>query len=216
MLFGNKKLWEFLRCYQRNTFFKCILADSDVHEVIDTEIEIKFHSEVKGRADFYINKIDDKLKVYTENIIKTDHGLGGFIAYYLYLLYVKRHLEGWGQKNKASRFKAALFSAPALTTKSEKENIANFDIYVNWYKYCGDCFLFIIDKAKNYLIFFILSKIFSSMGFTITEEVYTKVQEVSYGQHHPGHKYHLINEKKMNIHLIYVKLIKLHYWNILI
>ena len=47
---------------------------------------------------FYINKIDDKLKVFTEDIIITGHSSGGSISYYLYLLYVKRYLEDWGQK----------------------------------------------------------------------------------------------------------------------
>lgn len=46
-----------------------------------------------------------------EDIIITSHSSGGSIAYYLYLLYVKRHLEDWGQKNKDSRFKAILFGA---------------------------------------------------------------------------------------------------------
>ena len=126
---------------------------------------------------FYINKIDDKLKVCTEDIIITGHSLGGSIAYYLYLLYVKRHLEDWGQKNKDSRFKTILFGAPALTTKSENENIANYDNYINWYKYGGDYITFIIGKVKNSLFFFILSKKFSLFGLTIAEETYNIIQE---------------------------------------
>ena len=57
------------------------------------------------KSRFYINQIDDKLKVCTEDIIITGHSSGGSISYYLYLLYVKRYLEDWRQKNNASRFK---------------------------------------------------------------------------------------------------------------
>ena len=173
-----------------------IFDDLDVTEVIDTEIKVKVHRGVKRRTDYYINNIDDRLKICTQDIIITGHSLGGSIAYYLYLLYVKRHLEDWGQKNKASRFKAVLFSAPALTTRSERENIANFDNYVHWYKYGGDCVPFIIGKVKNSLAFFILSKLFSSLGIRIAEKAYMITQGVSYGFHHPGHKYHLKNGKK--------------------
>lgn len=154
-----------------------VITDSDESEVIGQEIEVKVHSWVKRRTDFYINKIDDKLKVCTEDIIITSHSLGGSIAYYLYLLYVKRHLEDWGQKNKDSRFKAILFGAPTLTANSEKENIDNYDNYINWYKYGGDYIAFIIGKVKNSLFFFILSKKFSLFGLTVAEEAYNIIQE---------------------------------------
>ena len=129
------------------------------------------------KSRFYINKIDDKLKVCTEDIIITSYSLGGSIAYYLYLLYVKRHLEDWGQKNKDSRFKAILFGAPTLTANREKENVDNYDNYINWYKYGRDCIPFIIGKVKNSLFFFILSKKFSSFGLTVAEEAYNIIQE---------------------------------------
>jgi hypothetical protein len=92
---------------------------------------------------------------------------------------VKRHLEDWGQKNKDSRFKAILFGSPTLTANNEKENIDNYDNYINWYKYGGDYITFIIGKVKNSLFFFILSKKFSSFGLTVAEEADNIIQEVS-------------------------------------
>ena len=183
-----------------------IFVDLDVTEVIDWEIKVRVHRGVKRRADYYINNIGDRLKICTEDIILTGHSLGGSIAYYLYLLYVKRHLEDWGQKNKASRFKAVLFATPALTTRSERENIANFDNYVHWYKYNTDCVPFIIHKVKNSFLFFLLSKLFSSLGIKIVEEAYNTVQGVSYGYHHPGHKYHIIFSNKKDYTYDFCKL----------
>lgn len=173
-----------------------IFDDLLVKEIYDEEIDVKVHLGVKIRTDYYIKNIDDRLKVCTEDIIITGHSLGGAIAYYLYLLYVKRHLEDWGEKNKASRFKAVLFGTPSLITRSGKDYIANFDNYVNWYKYGGDCVPFIIGKVKGSILFQILSKLFTSLGITIVEDAYNTVQGVNYGYHHPGHKYHLKHGEK--------------------
>ena len=57
-----------------------VFTDSEESEVIGKEIEVKVHSGVKGRADFYINKIEDELKVGTEDIIIAGHSLGGSIS----------------------------------------------------------------------------------------------------------------------------------------
>ena len=176
-----------------------IFTDLDVEEYYDSEIQVKVHSGVRKRTKFIIENIDDKLKICTEDILITGHSLGGSIAYYLYLLYVKRHLEDWGQKNKASRFKAILFSAPALTTKSDKENVANFDNYVHWYKYGRDCIPFIIGHVKGSLLYSILSRIFDSISIGISSKAYNIVKTVNYGYYHPGQKYHLKNGKKKTI-----------------
>ena len=137
-----------------------VFTDSVVSEGIDKEIEMKVHSGVKWRAEFYINKIEDKLKVCAEYIIITGYSLGNSIAYYLYLLYVKRHLEDWGQKNKASRFKVVLFASPALATKSEKENILNFNnmlIDINMVEII--CHLLFV-KLKFSILFYFKQNIF--------------------------------------------------------
>ena len=173
-----------------------IFIDLSVTEYIDTEINVRVHSGVRIRTKFIIDDIGDKLGICTEDIIITGHSLGGSIAYYLYLLYVKRHLEDWNQKNKASRFKAVLFGTPALMTKSGKENIANFDNYVHWYKYGRDGIPFIIGKVKSSLLFRIISVLFKSIGINIAKEAYDIVKTVSYGYHHPGHKYHLSHGEK--------------------
>lgn len=173
-----------------------IFDDLDVTEYIDTEIDVRVHNGVRRRTNFIIEDIGNKLSICTEDIIITGHSLGGSIAYYLYLLYVKRHLEDWDEKNKASRFKAVLFGTPALTTMSGKENLANFDNYVHWYKYGRDGIPFIIGKVKNSLLFEIISELFKSIGINIVREAYDIVQTVSYGYHHPGQKYLLSNGEK--------------------
>ena len=178
-----------------------IFTDLDVEEYYDQEIQVRVHSGVRKRTQFILENIDDKLKICTEDIIIAGHSLGGSIAYYLYLLYVKKHLEDWGQKIKASRLKAVLFAAPALTTKSGKEYLANFDSYVHWYKYGRDCIPFIISRVKGSLLFKIASQLFSSLSLGITKEAYDKVQKVNYGYHHPGQKYHLKNGEKKDYQL---------------
>ena len=173
-----------------------IFTDLNVAEYYDSEIRVRVHTGVRTRTNFIISDIGDELKVCTEDIIITGHSLGGAIAYYLYLIYVKRHSEDWGAKYKASRFKAVLFATPALTTRSGKENVANFDNYVHWYKYGRDGVPFIIAKVKNSLMFEILSCLFKSVGINIVKNAYNTIQTVNYGYHHPGHKYYLYNEQK--------------------
>ena len=168
-----------------------IFTDLDVAEVYDDEIDVKVHHGVRTRTKFIIEDIGDKLKICTDDIVIAGHSLGGSISYYLYLLYVKRHLEDWGQKAKASRFKAVLFATPALTTKSGRENLANFDNYVHWYKYERDFVPYIVSTVKNSLNFLILSLLLSALGMRIVKEAYLTIKTVSYGYHHPGHRYQL-------------------------
>jgi hypothetical protein len=178
-----------------------IFTDLDVAEFFDEEIKVRVHSGVRKRALFILNNIGNKLKICTEDIIITGHSLGGSISYYLYLLYVKRHLEDWNEQSKASRFKAVLFGTPALTTKSSKENLANFDNYVNWYKYGRDGIPFIIGIVQGSLLFDILTRILADnliYQIKITRKAYEIVQNVNYGYYHPGHKYHLIKGKKID------------------
>jgi len=136
------------------------------------------------------------------------HSLGGSIAYYLYLLYVKRHLEDWGQKNMASRFKAVLFSAPGLTTRSEKENLVKFDNYVHWYVYGRDGIPFIIYEVKHSPKLEALSNLLGTLIY-ISKDAYNTLQKVNYGYYDPGHRYILIKEEKKIIkhQLLYMDMI---------
>ena len=51
------------------------------------------------------------LKICTKDIIITGHNLGSYIASYLYLLFVKRHLEDWGLLYKAQDKKLSILSS---------------------------------------------------------------------------------------------------------
>ena len=178
-----------------------IFADLDVEEYYDQEIQVRVHMGVRRRAQFILENIGYSLNECTQDIIITGHSLGGSIAYYLYLLYVKKYLVDLGLKNMASRFKAVLFAAPALTTKSGKEYLANFDNYVHWYKYGKDCIPFIISRVKGSLLFEIMSQLFSFVTFGITKKAYKKVQQVNYGDYHPGQKYLLKDGEKEDYQL---------------
>jgi len=174
-----------------------ILVDLDVEEYYDDEIGVRIHEGVRKRTNFYFRNISDKLGICTEDIIITGHSLGGAIAYYLYLKYVKYHIFDWAQEAKASRFKAVLFGTPALTTYTNKKFLVPFDDYIHWYIYGTDPIPFIISEVKGSPTFFVLSKLLSSVGITITEKAYNIIQTVSYGNYHPGKRYHLFfNQKK--------------------
>jgi hypothetical protein len=173
-----------------------IFVDLDVEEYYDDEIGVGVHEGVRKRTNFYFRDISDKLGICTEDIIITGHSLGGSIAYYLYLKYVKYHIFDWAQEAKASRFKAVLFGAPALTTYTNKKFLAKFNDYIHWYIYENDPIPFIISKVKGSSMFYFLSNLLSNIGITITEKAYKIIQNVSYGDYHPGKRYNLINGEK--------------------
>ena len=185
-----------LYCIRGTKTLRDVFTDLDVEEIYDEEIKVRVHRGVKRRADFILGDIDDKLKLCTEDIIVTGHSLGGSIAYYLYLKYVYNHMFKWGQLDKAFRFKADLFGAPALTTNSEDPLVSLFDDYVHWFKYGSDPIPFIISKAKSSLLFEILNNLMTSLGITIHKRAYQIMQTVSYGNYHPGIKYQLKNGEK--------------------
>ena len=185
-----------LYCIRGTKTLRDVFTDLDVEEIYDEEIKVRVHWGVKRREDFILGDIDDKLKICTEDIIVTGHSLGGSIAYYLYLKYVYNHMFKWGQLDKAFRFKADLFGAPALTTKSEDPFVLFFDDYVHWFKYGSDPIPFIISKAKSSLLFEILNNLMTSLGITIHKRAYLIIQTVSYGNYYPGIKYQLKNGEK--------------------
>ena len=174
-------------------------TDLAVKEVTDNEIGVKVHSGVYSRSHFILNNIDDKLKVCNSDIIITGHSLGGAIAHYLFLLYFKRHFYDWGQKSKAMMFKAVMFGAPQLITKSN-----NLFLYINeimsikWYKYHNDCIPEIIHTIKT--------SPFSSIVYLfgpflpITIKAYETVKTVSYGYYIPGTKIHLLPNGKKEVY----------------
>lgn len=169
-----------------------VFTDLNVKEYYDSEIKAYVHSGVRGRALFIINNIGEKLKYCTQDIIVTGHSLGGSIAYYLYLLYVKRHKD-WGQSTKSYRFKAVLFSAPALTTKTKNTMLTLHDAFVHWYKYGRDGIPFIIYQVKSSIGFEALSLLLRSIGIYIGKTAYDIVQTVNYGYYHPGRRFLLKN-----------------------
>ena len=151
-----------------------VLEDINVYEYYDSEIDVNVHFGVRKRAQFILENIGDKLRVCTQDIIVTGHSLGGSIAYYLYLIYIKRHIIDWGEIIKSSRFKAVLFGLPALTTKSGKSVLVKHDDYVNWYIYGTDWIPCIINKDQGSILFQTLTQLFSSFGIRLSCFVFIK------------------------------------------
>lgn len=169
-----------------------VLEDINVYEYYDSEIDVNVHFGVRKRAQFILENIGDKLRVCTQDIIVTGHSLGGSIAYYLYLIYIKRHFTDWMEILKSAKFKAVLFGTPALTTKSGINWIAGRDDYVNFYIYGRDWIPSIIQKVQGSTFFKLISQTLSDLGIRLAQNAYNTVQKVSYGNHYPGNKYLLL------------------------
>lgn len=175
--------------------FSDFLTDISVSEITDNEIGVKVHKGVYQRSQFILNTIDDKLKVCNTDIIITGHSLGGAIAHYLYLKYVKRHYYDWGQKEKARNFKAVMFGAPQLITKTSEPMLLLYEIMsINWYKYNNDCVPEIIHTLTSIPYYLIFS--YFSGFFSITKYTYDILKTVSYGYYIPGHRYLLLDNGK--------------------
>ena len=109
------------------------------------------------RGDFILNDIDDALKVCKNEIIITGHSLGGSVAHYIFLKYVKRHYYDWGQQYKARKFKAVMFGAPQLVSRSNNKKLLQFEKNINWYKYENAPFPEIISSFKKTFFFITIS-----------------------------------------------------------
>jgi len=173
-----------------------ILTDLNVVEYDDQELEVKVHSGVRKRTKYIFDNIGDKLKDCSNDIIVTGHSLGGAIAYYLYLMYVKYHSEDWGMGNKASMFKAVLFGTPSLITASGKKSLNNYDNYVKSFIYELDWIPYIISKIKDSDVYETISRTFQNLGIILVKKSYDIVQKVNYGNHHPGSQNLLLEPKE--------------------
>lgn len=171
------------------------LTDITVGEYVDNEIGVKVHYGVKQRTDEIFNHIGDQLKICNGDIIITGHSLGGAVAHYLFLKYVKKHYYDWGLKNKACNFKAVMFGAPQLVSETTNKFLKQQENYINYYKYENDLGPELIRTVRRS---WILEKSLSVLSwinidlFKVPNSVYQTICKVSYGDYIPGNKYHLL------------------------
>ena len=198
---GRYAVWKHYRtkeCYvvirgtkNLNDFF----TDLDTEEYNDEELGVKVHNGVRLRTEYIINNIDDKLKECKRDIIITGHSLGGSVSHYLFLKYVKKHFFNWGQKMKAYRFKAVIFGAPQLITRSNNQFLIQRENSINWYKYENDLvpeLISTVKKSFSLKALMFLLKYAYQRNVQVTTKAYNAVKDASYGFYIPGHKYHLL------------------------
>lgn len=95
------------------------------------------------------------------------------------------------------RFKAVIFGAPRLITKSNNPFLVQLEKNINWYKYEDDLVPNIINTVKRSrsftILMFLLKNSFlkNNIYFEIAENAYNTVKSVSYGDYIPGNKYYL-------------------------
>ena len=172
-----------------------IFTDANVIDIWDNEIKAHVHNGAKLRGDFILNDIDDALKVCKNEIIITGHSLGGSVAHYIFLKYVKRHYYDWGQQYKAKKFKAVMFGAPQLVSRSNNQKLLQFEKNINWYKYENDPFPEIISTFKKTSLPVVINLLFKSYLW-ISKSTLTTVHSVVYGNHIPGNRYKLHKDGK--------------------
>jgi len=110
----------------------------------------------------------------------------------MFLKYVKRYYYDWKLKEKASRFKAVMFAAPQLLTRSNNQLLVNYENNINWYKYGSDFGPELIRtlKGANHIVTILL--LFWAQ-INITQTALDLIQGISYGDYIPGNRYHLLS-----------------------
>jgi hypothetical protein len=108
----------------------------------------------------------------------------------LFLKYIKRHYYDWGGKRKCSRFKAVIFGAPQLTSRSHNQLLIKYEQNINWYKYEADVGPELVRTLRNCAstvgLFFLFSGQIWLSGAT-----FETLKSINYGNYIPGHKYNL-------------------------
>lgn len=173
-----------------------ILADANIVEEYDQEIGVYVHKGVKERTESILSQIGEKLIVCKRDIIITGHSLGGAVAHYLFLIYVKRHYYDWNQKEKASKFKVAMFGAPQLISgPPNDELLVDAMSNINWYKYEKDVIPEIVRTLKNCIYKAVI--VFRIMTLDVLSNIgLTALKKVHYGNYIPGYRYHLTEDGK--------------------
>ena len=193
---GAYAVWKHYRtkeCYvviRGTKNFMDFLTDSNVINIYDDEIGVDVHNGVKLRGDFILRDISDGLSVCKRDIIITGHSLGGSVSHYLFLKYVKKHYYDWGDQVKASRFKAVIFGAPQLTSRSNNQFLLNYENNINWYKYESDAGPELVGTIKNAIGIWAIFILFSGR-IDLSAAAFATIQSVRYGNYIPGNKYNL-------------------------
>lgn len=162
------------------------ITDLKVEDIYDEEIGVHVHKGVQLRESFILSDISDKLSECKRDIIITGHSLGGSISHYLFLKYVHKHYYNWQEPKKAHKFKAVIFGAPQLTSKSNSQLLINFEKNIAWYKYENDLGPELIRTAKG-CCFFHICPLLGDIGQAVCE----KLLPANYGDYIPGNKYNL-------------------------
>ena len=170
--------------------FMDFLTDAFITESYDDEVGVFVHTGVKLRTNFILNDIGSGLKECKRDIIITGHSLGGSISHYLFLKYVKRHYYDWGLQQKARRFKAVIFGAPQLTSRSNNQLLINYESNINWYKYEADAGPELIQTIKNCGYLVVVALLFSGQ-IQLSSKAFELLLSVNYGNYIPGNKYNL-------------------------
>lgn len=166
------------------------LTDANLPDWWDDEIKVHVHNGVRLRTEFILGDISDKLKECKRDIIITGHSLGGSISHYLFLKYIKRHYYDWGGIQKCSRFKAVIFGAPQLTSRSHNQLLIKYEQNINWYKYEADVGPELVRTLKNTASTVCLFFLFSGQIW-LSGAAFATLKSINYGNYIPGNKYNL-------------------------